>query len=102
MKKQIKPTVKAHLSRGAFLLVIFFVVIYIIPFALAQWRTSKKPSTDPLTQWFWQNPRPQGNHLIGVSFTDANNGTAVSWYGLILRTTDGGASWVTQNSGTGE
>ena len=27
--------------------------------------------------WFWQNPLPQGNGLWGVSFTDANNGTAV-------------------------
>jgi photosystem II stability/assembly factor-like uncharacterized protein len=42
-----------------------------------------------------------------VSFTDANNGTAMgfSWSsfpstGTILRTTDGGATWVAQDSGT--
>ena len=28
--------------------------------------------------------------MTGVSFTDANNGTAVGWYGTILRTTNGG------------
>jgi hypothetical protein len=27
--------------------------------------------------WYWQNPLPQGNYLSGVSFIDANNGTAV-------------------------
>ena len=42
-------------------------------------------------------PRPP---LYGVSFTDANNGTVVGRYGTILRTTDGGATWVEQDSGT--
>jgi hypothetical protein len=36
------------------------------------------------------------------SFTDANTGTAVGQGGTILRTTDGGASWVAQESGTME
>ena len=40
--------------------------------------------------------------LRGVSFTDANNGTAVGYYvftssrGVILRTTNGGTSWAEQ------
>jgi hypothetical protein len=38
--------------------------------------------------------------LYGVSFTDANNGTAVGPPGTIVRTTDGGATWVAQTSGT--
>jgi photosystem II stability/assembly factor-like uncharacterized protein len=42
--------------------------------------------------WFWQNPLPQGNPLYGVSFTDANNGTAVGEAGTILRKTNGGVS----------
>ena len=52
--------------------------------------------------WFWQNPLPQGNSLFGVSFTDANTGTAVGQSGTILRTTNRGATWVSQNSGTTE
>ena len=40
--------------------------------------------------WFWQNPLPQGDTLSGVSFVDANTGTAVGGGGTILRTTDGG------------
>ena len=51
-------------------------------------------------QWYWQNPLPQGNLLHGVSFTDANNGTAVGSGGAIFRTTDGGDNWVGQTSGT--
>lgn len=50
--------------------------------------------------WFWQNPQPQGNDLHGVSFTDANTGTAVGNVGTILRTTNGGATWTRQTSGT--
>lgn len=50
--------------------------------------------------WFWQNPLPQGNTLNDVSFSDANTGTAVGDAGTILRTTDGGATWLSQISGT--
>ena len=32
------------------------------------------------------------NYLYGVSFTDANTGTAVGWNGTIIRTTNGGAN----------
>jgi len=35
-----------------------------------------------------------------VSFVDANTGTAVGDFGTILRTTDGGATWTLQISGT--
>jgi hypothetical protein len=35
-----------------------------------------------------------------VSFTDANNGTAVGASGTIVRTTNGGTNWITQTSGT--
>ena len=51
--------------------------------------------------WFWSNPYPQGNWLFGVSFVDANTGTAVGGLGTILHTTDGGSSWTSQASGTG-
>src|SRR5229473_3190982 len=50
--------------------------------------------------WSWQNPLPQGNYLLGVSFVDANIGTAVGYAGTILRTTDGGATWKRQTSPT--
>ena len=50
--------------------------------------------------WIWQNPLPQGNTLRCVSFTDVNTGTAVGDFGTILRTTNGGATWVSQSSGT--
>src|SRR5437667_403299 len=90
MKKQIKPTVNARLIQGASLLVVLFLVTDVMPPALGQRESSKKPLTEPVTQWVWQNPLPQGNWLFGVSFTDANNGTGVGVYGTILRTTEGG------------
>lgn len=40
------------------------------------------------------------NLLFGVSFPDANTGTAVGRSGTILHTTNGGAIWVGQTSGT--
>ena len=38
--------------------------------------------------------------LWAVSFTDSSNGTAVGEVGTIVRTTDGGAHWSPQTSGT--
>ena len=38
--------------------------------------------------------------LLGVFFTDANTGTIVGGGGTILRTTNGGATWTPQSSGT--
>src|SRR5262245_38373392 len=52
------------------------------------------------SQWFWQNPLPQGNNLRGASFVNANTGTVVGENGTIVRTIDGGGSWVIQSSGT--
>src|SRR5437879_8145556 len=55
---------------------------------------------DAGAHWVWQNPLPQGNTLYGVSFTDANTGTATGDNGTIVRTSDGGDSWSIQSSGT--
>ena len=41
-------------------------------------------------------------NLRAVSFTDSDSGTAVGEGGVILRTTDGGSTWVPQSSGTAE
>ena len=41
MKKQIKPSIKAHLLRGAFYLLLL-VAVCAIPFALAQRNTTKR------------------------------------------------------------
>ena len=38
--------------------------------------------------------------MNGVSFTEANNGTAVGTFGIILRTTNRGINWISQTSGT--
>lgn len=50
--------------------------------------------------WFWQNPRPQGNSLWCVYFIDNSIGYAVGAGGTILKTTDGGLSWINQISNT--
>ncbi len=60
------------------------------------------PSSVSLAQsgWFWQSPLPQGNRLSAVSALDSDTITAVGDVGTILRTTDGGATWTLQTSGT--
>jgi hypothetical protein len=50
--------------------------------------------------WFWQNPLPQGNPLQSVFFVDNNTGYTVGSAGTILKTTNGGANWASQSSGT--
>ena len=50
--------------------------------------------------WEWQNPLPQGNPLNSVYFTNTSLGWAVGGGGTILHTSDGGATWAPQASGT--
>src|SRR5689334_11114593 len=53
---------------------------------------------DPLDQWTWRNPLPQGNSLYGVVYA---NGTyvAVGAVGTILTSTNT-VAWVNQSSRT--
>ena len=44
--------------------------------------------------WRWQNPRPQGNPVYAIAFSDARRGIAAGRDGTILRTADGGATWL--------
>jgi hypothetical protein len=46
MKKQINPTIKAHLTRSAFY-VILLLAVCVIPFALAQRNTTKRSVAKP-------------------------------------------------------
>ena len=52
--------------------------------------------------WVWQNPLPQGNEINAVDMVDSKTAWAVGDHGLILKTTDGGATWTFQHSGTAE
>jgi photosystem II stability/assembly factor-like uncharacterized protein len=49
--------------------------------------------------WRWQNPRPQGNPLYAIRFSDARRGLAVGRDGMVLRTEDGGQRWERVNAG---
>ena len=48
--------------------------------------------------WQWQNPLPQGNSLRSVFFTDANTGYAVGLYGTILKTNNGGITFIVEET----
>ena len=50
-------------------------------------------------QWKWQNPLPQGNGMNSIYFTDTNTGYTVGTAGTILKTSDGGQTWITYSSG---
>jgi hypothetical protein len=50
--------------------------------------------------WIWQNPLPQGNDLWKTAAVTSNVVVAVGLAGTILRTSDGGATWTAQSSGT--
>src|SRR5690349_18110357 len=51
------------------------------------------------TGWCWQRPTPAGGLIADMFFLDDSTGWAVGDAGLILKTTDGGATWVGQASG---
>jgi photosystem II stability/assembly factor-like uncharacterized protein len=48
--------------------------------------------------WCWQRPRPIGNRIHDITFADASNGWVVGEAGQILKTADGGTTWVPQTS----
>ena len=50
--------------------------------------------------WYWQLPQPQGQLLNSVTMPDAQDAWAVGNGGVIMHSTDGGASWVSQTSPT--
>ncbi len=50
--------------------------------------------------WFWQNPLPQGNNLLGAATPGPSTVVAVGTSGTILRSSDGGETWTPQTSGT--
>ncbi|TAL67338.1 MAG: T9SS type A sorting domain-containing protein [Bacteroidetes bacterium] len=55
-----------------------------------------------IAKWEWQNPYPTGATLNCVKFVDSLTGWVVGNYGQIFKTTDGGNTWLTQESGTVE
>jgi photosystem II stability/assembly factor-like uncharacterized protein len=64
-------------------LILFSLLIYLFTsdFLLSQ------------TGWYWQNPLPQGNDLLSISFLNQNTGYAVGNFGAMIKTTDKGESW---------
>ena len=54
----------------------------------------------PAATWFPQGPIAPPMDLRSVFFTDALHGWIVAPQGVILSSTNGGASWMTQTSGT--
>ena len=47
------------------------------------------------SNWFWIQPKPQGNRITSIEFADRNNGCAVGDVGTIVRTTNAGQTWFT-------
>jgi len=52
------------------------------------------------SQWTWQNPLPQGNSVLNLHFLNEEIGYVVGNNGTILKTINGGASWIHQKSNT--
>src|SRR5262249_38400098 len=71
--------------------------VLVLFFAITAVRTS---ASFAQPRWFWQNPLPQGNTLFAAAAPCSNTVVAVGEVGTILRTTDGGATWTPQSSGT--
>jgi photosystem II stability/assembly factor-like uncharacterized protein len=52
--------------------------------------------------WYWHNTSPQGNTINGLSCPTATTCYAAGNAGTILKTTDGGTTWASQNPTTTE
>jgi len=87
---------------GKFLLCLIlntfvFVLLCLVAGCGGGGNSSTVPS-DPLNNWHWRNPLPQGNPLNGVTY---GNGAfiAVGAGGTILTSADG-ITWTSNTSGT--
>lgn len=70
-------------------LLVFIVCGFLIPQALAQ-------------HWEWVNPQPCNSILSDIFFIDSQDGIICGNSGIILKTTDGGASWHQKYSGVSD
>ncbi len=76
MKKCINPTIKAHLLRGAFYLLLLLAVC-VIPFALAQRTTAK--GNRPATTITVTNTNDSGPGSLRQALADANDGDTINF-----------------------
>lgn len=58
---------------------------------------SQMPTSNP--HWYWQNPQPHGDMILGASFVSASEGWVVGETQGVLHTTDGGATWTVNRFG---
>ncbi|MEK6536112.1 MAG: YCF48-related protein, partial [Actinomycetota bacterium] len=78
---------KRLLTLQFFAVLILLIIIAVAP--ASSWGLATGDGT-----WQWVNPSVQGNTMRSVSFIDANTGWAAGDAGTVLKTTDGGASWI--------
>src|ERR1043166_5664555 len=100
MNRQTRVAIKQRAFQVGLLLGALFLASAITPRTLAEAKSGAEASAPGTAEWVWQNPRPQGNFLHGISFVDANNAFAVGDDGTIIRTTNGGHKWTIQPSKT--
>jgi len=73
---------------------------YLMPALTGDATTTGTPGDFKSSDWKWQNPYPQGNPLYSVKFLSTDVGWSVGECGTILKTTDGGTTWIQQSSKT--
>jgi photosystem II stability/assembly factor-like uncharacterized protein len=52
------------------------------------------------SQWLWNSPAPTGNVIRSIKFLDENTGWFAGDGGTVIKTTNGGLNWITQNTNT--
>jgi photosystem II stability/assembly factor-like uncharacterized protein len=67
--------------------------------ALISFTVIATSSANAQENWFWQNPRPHGNHLRAVQTINPNLIVAVGDRGTVMKSTNGGIQWTVQYSG---
>lgn len=82
-----------------FYVCMFFILVnFIIPI-----KTSGENLFDgKKSSWYWSRPTPTGNILYSVYFPDRKYGYAAGAFGTIIKTTDGGTTWIDLNSNSAD
>ena len=82
-------------------IIVFIASLQLLSFQTKQSLSQTTKSFISNSNWFWQNPFPQGNVLSDVFVFNQDTAIAVGGAGAIVKTIDGGLNWQSVNLSVG-
>ena len=75
------------MSKDAFAMLLPFIVLGFVHLGFTV-------SSAEATDFCWTNPKPLGNQLVDIDYLDESTAYAVGYNGALIRSQDGGLTWI--------